>query len=177
MISVAHAATEAHGHAAPFYATAEFWVAMAFVIVVGLAARPVFRAIAAGLDARAEKIKATLDEARKLREEAQAMLAEYQRKQRDAMQEADAIVAHAKKEADRSAKQAEADLEASVKRREQQAMDRIAQAETQALAEVRDMAVDIAVSAASKLISEKVTADTANAMIDDSIKGLPQKLH
>lgn len=176
MISVAHAA-EAAGHHAPFYATAEFWVAMAFVIVVALAAKPIFRAAAAGLDARAEKIKAKLDEARKLREDAQSMLAEYQRKQRDAMQEADAIVAHAKTEAERAAKQAEADLEASVKRREQQAMDRIAQAEAAALAEVRNIAVDIAVTAAAKVISEKVNAEKANAMIDESIKALPQKLH
>lgn len=176
MISVAHAA-DAAGHAAPFYATAEFWVAMAFVVVVGLAARPVFRAAAAGLDARAEKIKAKLDEARKLREDAQSLLAEYQRKQRDAMQEADAIVAHAKAEAERAAQQAAADLEASVKRREQQAMDRIAQAEAAAMAEVRNLAVDIAVGAATKVIAEKVTADTANGMIDDAIKALPQKLH
>jgi F-type H+-transporting ATPase subunit b len=182
MISAAHAQEAAHQaaeavHHGPFYATAEFWVGVAFVVVVALAFRPVFRAIAAGLDARGEQIRGKLDEARKLREDAQAMLADYQRKQRDAMREADAIVAHAQAEAERAAKQAAADLEASVARREQQALDRVRQAEAQALAEVRNMAVDIAVTAAARLVSEKVTADIADAMIDDSIKALPEKLH
>ena len=75
--------------------------AAAFVVVVGLAFRPVLRAIVAGLDTRAAQIKAKLDEARKLREDAQALLADYQRKQRDALQEAAAIVAHAEQEAER----------------------------------------------------------------------------
>ncbi|MEO5373636.1 MAG: hypothetical protein H7840_05085, partial [Alphaproteobacteria bacterium] len=77
--------------AGPFYAQPEFWVAVAFLIVVGFSFRKVTRAIAAALDMRAEKIKAKLDEARSLREEAQALLAEYQRKQRDAMNEAEDI--------------------------------------------------------------------------------------
>lgn len=176
MIAVAYAA-EAGEHAAPFYATAEFWVAAAFVLVIAFAFRPVMRAVTAGLDARATQIKGKLDEARRLREDAQALLAEYQRKQRDALQEAEAILAHAKEEAARLRAEAEKNLEESVKRRERQALERIAQAEAQALAEVRNMAVDVAVKAAGNLIAAKVTAPKANALIDEAIKELPDKLH
>lgn len=176
MISAAYAA-EAGAHAAPFYATAEFYVALAFVVVVGLAFRPVFRAIGAGLDNRATHIKAKLDEARKLREDAQALLADYQRKQRDALQEAEGIIAHAKTEADRLKRDAAAQLDDAIKRREQQAIDRIAQAEQQALAEVRNQAVDIAMAATAKLIADKMDAAKQNALIDGAIKDLPNRLH
>lgn len=175
MISAAYAADAAHH--GPFYAQAEFWVAAAFVLVVGLAFRPVARAIVAGLDARASQIRSKLDEARKLREDAQALLADYQRKQRDALQEAASIVAHAEQEAERMKRNAAAALEDAVKRREQQALDRIAQAEQAALAEVRNLAVDIAIKSAGKLIAEQMAGDRANALIDDAIKGVAQKLH
>jgi len=176
MISAAYAA-EGSAHAVPFYADPTFWVAMAFIVVVGLAIRPVLRAVTAGLDSRAEGIKSKLDEARRLREDAQALLAEYQRKQRDALQEAEGIVAHARSEAERMKKEAKAQLEASVKRREQQAQQRIEQAEQQAIAQVRNLAVDIAMQATAKVISERMTAEKANALIDESIQILPEKLH
>lgn len=179
-ISSAIAATEHAAEAAhhgPFYTEAEFWVGVAFVVVVALAFRKVYGAITAGLDARATQIKGKLDEARKLREDAQALLAEYQRKQRDALQEAEGIIAHAKHEATRMQAEAEASLEASIARRETQAMERIAQAEAQAMAEVRDLAVDMAIAAAGKLIAEKIPADAQDLLIEDSIKGLSGKLH
>lgn len=182
MISAAYAAEAAHevAHAAahgPFYMEPHFWVDVAFVLVVALAFKPVSRAIAAALDARAAKIKARLDEAHKLREEAQEMLATYQRKQRDAMKEAEEIIAHAKSEAERLAKQAAADLEVSMKRREQMAMDRIAQAEAQALKEVQHLAVDVAIGAAQKVIGESLSAEQTGALVDGAIKELPGKLH
>lgn len=176
MISVAYAADAAH-HAGPFYAEAAFWVGVAFFLVVGLAFRPVVRALGAGLDARAAKIKARLDEAARLREEAQEMLATYQRKQRDAMKEAEEIIAHAKAEAERLAAQAAKDLDASLKRREAQAMDRIAQAEAAALREVQNVAVDVAVAAARQVLSSSVSADQAARLVDNAIAELPQKLH
>lgn len=180
-ISSAIAATAEHaaeaGHHGPFYTQAEFWVGAAFVLVVALAFRKVFAAITAGLDARASQIKGRIDEAAKLREDAQALLAEYQRKQRDALQEAEAIVAHAKHEAARLKTEAEAAMEASIVRREKQAVERIAQAEAQAMAEVRNLAVDMAIAAANKMIAEKLAPDAQDLLIEDSIKGLSGKLH
>lgn len=178
MISPAFAATAADAHAAvPFYANPALWVAVSFFLVVGLAARPVGRAIGAALDARAAKIRARLDEAHKLREDAQEMLATYQRKQRDAMKEAEDIIAHAKAEAERLSAQAAKDLEETLKRREAQAMDRIAQAEAQALKEVQNVAVEVAVEAARQVLSESISGAQAAALVDASIADLPKKFH
>jgi F-type H+-transporting ATPase subunit b len=112
--------------------TAEFWVFVAFVILVALTFKKVRTALTGGLDARAARIKAHLDEAEKLREDAQSLLAEYQRKQRAASEEAEGIVAQAKNEAQRMREQAQTELEHALKRREQQALDKIAQAEAEA---------------------------------------------
>jgi F-type H+-transporting ATPase subunit b len=177
LISTALAATEGAAAHGPFYAQAEFWVAIAFLIVVGGAFRPVARAMAAALDMRAEKIKARIEEAHRLREDAQEMLVTYQRKQRDAMKEAEEIIAHAKAESQRMAEQAAKELEESLKRREQQAMDRIAQAEAQALKEVREQAVDVAIAATRKLVADGMTAKQSSGMIDDAIGELAKKLH
>lgn len=179
MISTAFAAEHAAaGHeAAPFYADPHIWVYLAFVLVVALAFKPVFNAIGAALDGRAAKIKARLDEAHKLREDAQDMLATYQRKQRDAMKEAEEIIAHAKAEAERLSKQAAKDLEESLKRREQQALDRIGQAEAAALKEVQNVAVDVAINAAREVMAQSVSEAQKAALIDSAIQDLPRKLH
>lgn len=177
MISTAFAATADAAHAVPFYADAAFWVGVSFIMVVALAFRPVSRALGAGLDARAAKIKARLDEAHKLREDAQELLATYQRKQRDAMKEAEDIIAHAKSEAERLSAQAAKDLETVLKRREQQAMDRIAQAEAQAMKEVQNLAVDVAINAARQVMAASITADQAAALVETAIQDLPKKLH
>jgi F-type H+-transporting ATPase subunit b len=144
---------------------------------VALLARPVSRALIAGLDARREKIRERLAEAERLRDEAQEMLASYQKKQREALAEAEGIIAHAKAEALRLTKQAAADLDELVKRREQQALDRIDQAEGEAMREVRNKAVDIAINATRKLIAENLPADKAAELVDAAIKDLPNKLH
>ncbi len=177
MISTALAANADAAEAAAFYATPEFWVAVAFLIVLGGAFRPAFRAITAGLDVRAEKISARIEEAQRLREEAQEMLASYQRRQRDALQEAEEILAHAKAEAARMRDKAEAQLAESLKRREQQAVERIAQAESRALGEVRAMTVDVAIAATQQLIRDNLTEKQAAALIDTAIKDMPEKLH
>ncbi len=180
MISIAYAAehgAEAVHHAGPFYTEAAFWVGVAFFLVVALAFKPVLKAMGAGLDARAAKIKSRIDEALKLREEAQEMLALYQRKQRDAMKEAEEIIAHAKAEAERLAKQSAADLEEQLKRRETQALERIAQAEAQALREVQNLAVDVAIDAARDVLAQSVTPVQAGVLLDSAIAELPQKLH
>ncbi|MEQ9814143.1 MAG: F0F1 ATP synthase subunit B [Azospirillaceae bacterium] len=164
-------------HAEGFFELAETWVAAALIILVVIVFRPAARAITAMLDKRADQIRHDLDEAQKLREEAQAALASYQRKQRDAIEEAEQIIAHAREEAGRIKTQAMADLDQSLKRREAQAMDRIAQAEVNATAEVRGMAVDVAIAATREIIAKQLKDQDANRLIDQSIEGLSGKLH
>ena len=156
---------------------ATFWVAVAFVILVGAGFKKVRDALNSALDGRAERIKAQLDEAQQLREDAQAMLAEYQRKQNAAADEAQAIVEHAKVEAARLGEQAQADLEQALKRREQLALETISQAEAEAVEEVRNQAVELAVVATSRLLSESVGEAQSAQLIDDAIKDLSDKLH
>lgn len=155
----------------------EFWVAVAFAIVVVFGGRRAGPLVAKALDERALRIKAELDEAQSLRDEAQRTLAEYQRKQRDALREAEEIIAHAKAEAERIGKQAAQDLEAVLERRGRQAEEKIAQEEAKALAEVRSAAVDVAISAARQIILQQLDAATGGALIDQAIAALPQQLH
>lgn len=177
LISAAHA-SEAAGHAAtPFWQAPEFLVMLAFFVMMALALKPVSRALASALDLRAEKIKARIDDAQKLREDAQEMLARYQRRQVQALKEAEEIVAHAHAEAERLARQAAKDLAESLKRREQQALERIAQAEVKAVKDVRNIVVDIATQAAEKAIRENLPAQAASALIDAAIKDVGAKLN
>ncbi len=154
-----------------------FWIAVAFLVFVGLAARPVSGAIAGALDARSARIRTELDEAQALREEAQKTVAEFKRKQRDALKEAEQILDHVKLEAKRLRERAERDLAAALERREQAALEKIAQAEAQALQEVRDQAIEVALMATAKLISENLGPERSGAMIDQAIRELSGKLH
>ena len=159
------------------FSTPEFWIALSLVIFLGLVVWKGLGPMLKSLDDRAAKIKQELDEAKTLREEAQHMLAEYKRKQRDAMSEAEQIIEHAKHEAERMQSKSEEELEAQLKRREQQAMDKIAQAEQSALREVRAQAVDLAIAATAKLVAEKMTDKEAAALVDETIDGLSSKLN
>jgi F-type H+-transporting ATPase subunit b len=155
----------------------EFWVAVSFFIFVILAWKPLSRMIVSALDDRAAKIRIDLERAAKLREEAQALLADYQKKQRDALKDAERIIAAAKAEAERLSAQAATDLETALKRREQLALQRIAQAEQQALVEVRAAAIDIAMAAAGKLLTEKLDVGLQDALVEGAIKELQGKLN
>ncbi len=155
----------------------EFWVALVFVGVVALFYRPAMNAVGTNLDARAAKIRAQIEEARKLREEAQALLAEYQRKQREAMAEAEKIIAAARAEASRLKADAEKDLELALQRRQQQALERIAQTEAQAVAQVRNTAIDVALAAAEKLIQGGLDQGKKQALADKAIAELPGRLN
>ncbi len=154
-----------------------FWVGLAFVLTVALIAKPIWRGISGALDGWADKIRDQIEEARKLREDAQALLADYQRKQRDALAEAEKIVAQAKEEAERMKVEAQENLTHAIERRKTQALERIAQSEAQALASVRDTAVDVAVAAAEKLIKDQVTGAKQAALVDEAIKELPDRLN
>lgn len=154
-----------------------FWVAVAFVLFVALAATPVKRALIGALDNRSQRIRAEIEEAQALREEAQKLLAEYKRKQRDALGEAEQIIEHAKVEAGRAREQAEQDLAAALQRREAAAMEKIAQAEAQAIEEVRGRAVDLALTATARLIADNLDKKKSDAMLDQAIRDLSGKLH
>jgi len=155
----------------------EVWLIGALLVLIVIAFKPAKRAILGGLDNRADRIREELEEAQRLREEAQAALANFQRRQRDAMGEAEEIIAHARAEADRLREHAAEELEATLKRREAMAMDRIAQAEAAATAEVRGVAVDVAISAAREVIAGQLDKTKANVLVDEAIKDLPDKLH
>jgi F-type H+-transporting ATPase subunit b len=156
--------------------TPEFWVAVGFLVLVGFLARPATRMITASLDARAERIREALNEATRLREEAQHLLVDYQRKQRDAQKEVDAITAAARAEAERMAHDAAEKLEDSLRRREQLAKDKIAQAEAEALQSVREFAIDVAVAATRGVLAEKLDSGRQTALIDQAIAELPDRL-
>ena len=154
-----------------------FWAAVAFVIFIAATAKPISRLLTAGLDKRADKIRSDLEEAEKLREEAQDLLASYQRKQRDALAEAEAIIAHAGEEAERLAVQERDKLEAALERRQKQAIDRIAQAEAQALDLVRAKTVDVALDATRDYLAKELKDNQSDALTDAAIKVLPSNLH
>lgn len=150
-----------------------FWVAVSFVLFLALLVYfAVPRKIVGALDKRADSIKAELAEARRLREEAQSILAEYQRKQRDAVAEAKDIVTQAEREAQAYAEETRAQFEEMLDRRMQLADDKIARAEAQAVTEVRNRAVDASVEAAGQIIAQRLDADRANALVDQSVEQL-----
>jgi F-type H+-transporting ATPase subunit b len=133
--------------------------------------------IAGMLDARAVAIKADLDEARALREEAKSILATYERRQKEVQEQADRIVASAKDEAMAAAAQAKADLKASIARRLAAATDQIASAEAGAIRQVREQAVAVAIAAAGDVLAKQMTADAAAASIDDAILQVADRMH
>jgi F-type H+-transporting ATPase subunit b len=144
---------------------AEAWVAVAFVLFLGILVYVgAHRRVIDGIDQRQARIKAELEEARRLREEAQALLVEYQRKRHEADREAEAIIATANAEAERLAAEGKTRLEDFVARRTKMAETKIAQAEAQALADVRSSAADAAVAAAEKILST-----TAKGKIGDDL--------
>jgi len=155
----------------------EFWVLVSFVIVLAGLFRKAGPLITKFLDDRATKIKAELEEAHKLRDDAQRMLAEYQRKQRDALKEAEEIVARARVEAERAGEQAARDLDAALERRKRLALEKIALAESKATAEVRNTAVDVAIAAVREILAKALDAPRKGKLIDEAIAELPQRLH
>tara|TARA_B100001142_G_C13857285_1_gene470696 strand:+ start:16 stop:501 length:486 start_codon:yes stop_codon:yes gene_type:complete len=155
-----------------------FWVLVAFIGFVGvLVYFKVPGMVTKGLDARAEKIKADLEDADALLKDAQDLLASYQKKQREAADEAQEIKARAKEEGKRIVENGRAQLEDSLQRREKLAMDRISQAEASALDEIRARTVDIALDATRDLLANNLSDHKANAMLDDAIKELPGRLN
>jgi F-type H+-transporting ATPase subunit b len=156
----------------------ETWVAIAFVILMGVFGwLGIHRTVLTALDHRAERIKAELDDARRLRDEAAKVLAEYKTRRATAEREAEEIVANAKAEAERIAAEAKAKMEDFVARRTKTAEGKIAMAEAQALADVRAAAADAAVQAASTILSQSVKGSLADDLLAKGIAEVRQKLN
>jgi F-type H+-transporting ATPase subunit b len=163
-------------HNDSFFGNPLNWVLISFILFFILFGRKIWGAIASMLDNRAATIKAELEEAAKLRREAEAMLRDAEQRRADALTEAKALIEGARTEAARAAAAATAEAQASAKRREQMAMDRIAAAEKAAIEEVRQTAAEIATTAARQIIAEGLTQDAGAKLIDAAISQLPAAL-
>ncbi len=155
-----------------------FWVALSFVVFVAVVIYyRVPALVTKSLDDRADAIRRELDEARKLREEAQALLADYQRKAREAENEAKSIIEQAKREAEALASDSRKSLVESLERRSKIAEEKIARAETQALSEVRSTAVETAIAAAHEILKARAGGTTGESLVASSISDLRGKLN
>ena len=157
---------------------AEFWVAVAFVIFLCiLVYMKVPGMLTKMLDDRADAIRQDLDAARKLREEAQDLLADYQGKQRQAETEAQQIIEEARREAEALKVEGDRAMQETLARRTRLAEDKIARAEAQAVAEVRAIAVEVATAAAERIVQDKVAGGLGSTIVEQSIRDLKGKLN
>ena len=162
----------------PMLETPDFWVAVAFVLFIALLVyKGVPGLIAKALDDRADAIKKNLDDARKMREDAQALLAEYQRKSSEAEAEAQKIVEQAQRESEALRAEAERKAADAVARRVRLAEEKIFRAEMQAVSEVRGAAVDAAIQASEKILASKADSDIGQRLIADGIANVKSKLN
>ncbi|HEY0184322.1 MAG TPA: F0F1 ATP synthase subunit B [Rhodopila sp.] len=163
-------------HEESFFSEPRNWVVIAFILFFVLFGKTLWRALAGMLDARAATVKAELEEASRLRREAESMLRDAEKQRADALADAKALIEGARAEAGRVAAAATAEAEASARRREQMAIERIAAAEKAAVDEVRLAAADVATTAARQVLAEGLTADADAKLIDQAITQLPTAL-
>jgi F-type H+-transporting ATPase subunit b len=154
----------------------ELWLLVALVILIAVIRKPLSRAIFGALDGHAAKVRSELDEARRLREEAQSLLAEQQRKVAAGKDQALAIAEQARAEAERQTRRHQVELEASLQRRTEQAMDRIAREEAKALQEVRARAATLTIRTTERLLADELDGQRAQALLDDAIADVGRKL-
>jgi len=159
------------------FADPTFWVAVAFVLFLLIAGKTLWKGITEMLDKRTAAIAKALSDAEQLRVEATKAKAEAERMLSQATTDAQDILDEARAESQRMQVRAKTDLEASIVRREQQARDRIAQAEAAASKQIRDAAVDVALSATRSLLREQAAGPNAQALVDQAIAELPRRLH
>jgi F-type H+-transporting ATPase subunit b len=155
----------------------EFWVLIAFVVAFAIIARKTAPILTGVLDQRAIRIKAELDEAERLRKDAERALGEFQRKQREALKEAETIIAYGRAEAERNAAAGERELEAALERRRRMAKEKIALEEAKALAAVRNQAVEVAIAALRRALADDLDSARRARLLDEAIAALPQTLH
>lgn len=173
-------ASPAFAASGPFFSlrNTDFIVTMGFLVFVGILLYYKIPALVGNLlDKRAESIRADLDEARRLREEAQEIYASYERRQREVKETAAQIVANARRESEAQAARAKEDLKISIDRRLKAAEDQIASAEADAVRAVRNRAVTTAVAAASELLAQQVAAGKRGAGIDEAIDDVARRLN
>jgi F-type H+-transporting ATPase subunit b len=163
-------------HEESFFGDPRIWVVIAFVLFFILFGKKLWGVLAGMLDARAVAVKAELEEASRLRREAEAMLRDAEKQHADALTDAKALIEGARAEAGRLTAATAAEAEASAKRREQMAIDRIAAAEKAAVDDVRLAAADVATTAARQVLAEGLTADADSGLIDQAISQLPAAL-
>ncbi|MFT4150227.1 MAG: F0F1 ATP synthase subunit B [Paracoccaceae bacterium] len=179
-VLLALAASPAAAASGPFFSlhNTNFIVLIAFLIFVGiLLYAGIPGKLGAMLDSRAATIRAELEEAKALREEARALLASYEKKQKEVMEQSERIVVSAREEALAAAAKAKEDLKVSIARRLQAAEEQIASAEAGAIRQVREKAVSVAVAAASDVLAKQATPEAAAASIDAAIDQVAAKLH
>lgn len=155
----------------------KLWVAVAFILFVILVYKKAVVYLANALDARSARIKDELDEARRLREEAEAVLADYRQKQSEYLKEAETLLENARRDADKMREYAHAELKASLEARMKQAVERIAQEEASAITDVRDHVVDIALAAARNIISDQVGTMSQEELIKLALADIERKVH
>ena len=163
-------------HHESFLADPRLWVGIAFFLFFAIFGRKMFTPLMALLDNRSLAIKRELEEAGRLRQEAEAMLADANARRQAALQEAQAMLDRARVEAQRASEAARAEAASSAARREQTAVDRIASAEKAAVADVRHAAADLAGRAAERILADSFPAEADAALIDRAIQGLPAAL-
>jgi F-type H+-transporting ATPase subunit b len=159
-----------------FFAEPRNWVVLAFILFFILFGKKLWGALAAMLDARAASVRAEMDEAARLKSEAQAMLKEAEAARAKALADAKLLIDGAAAEAARVAEATRAETEASARRREQMALDRIAAAQKQAVDEIRTTAAELATVAARQVIAEGLSPESSAALIDQAIAQLPAAL-
>jgi F-type H+-transporting ATPase subunit b len=160
-----------------FWMTAEFWVAISFVVFTALLYKRIAGAITGLLDSRSERIREEIEEAKQLFEEAQTTLASYQRRQSELLKEAEEIASFSRREAVDIRQRATGDLEAAIERRRRQAMASIEQMEASAMKELRGLAIDLAVAASQRLLVESMTPARHAKLIEQAIGELPRHMH
>jgi F-type H+-transporting ATPase subunit b len=154
-----------------------FWVAVSFVLFILLIYKPAGKFINKALDERALRIKNELGEALRLKEEAQALLASYQRKQKEMTEEAESIVAEAEAEAKRIAKESEQELDVALNKRVELAMQKIASYENAVIQQVKNNSVDIAISTVRSIVMDTLNKEASEELIGKAISGIDKKLH
>lgn len=153
-----------------------FWVAVAFVVFAVIAVKKAFTPIVGMLDDRAAKIKEELDQAVQLREEAQALLAGYQRQQRDSEKETEQIIAQARSMAETEIAEAKTKLDAVLERRRRTAHEKIAQAEARAIADIQTRIIDVALAATTQVIADSLDEKRSQALVDQAIDSLETRI-
>ncbi len=154
----------------------ELWLLIALIVLIAIIYKPLTRTIFGALDGHAAKVRAELDEAKRLREEAQSLLAEHQRKLAAGKDQAQAIIEHARAEVQRQTERHGVELEATLQRRTEQAMERIAREEARALQEVRTQAATLTIRTTERLLADQLKGQRARTLLDDGIAEIGRKL-